>query len=85
MGSQRDIQFDDQAAELALDRALARLSSVDHEPLAARAQLVAAQRRLGRRAAVVSRLERSEPALLWAFAAAHLAWTIVHVLSAAGG
>lgn len=68
------------AVDRALDGALGRLHSIDLEPLAARAQLRAAQRRLAQGGRRLSVLERCEPALLVAFSAAHLVWAIIHVL-----
>jgi hypothetical protein len=54
---------------------------VDLPPLAARAQHVAAQRRLAQRGRPVTRLDRLEPALLFALSAAHLIWALLQALS----
>ena len=64
----------------AVDRALGRLRPIDLEPLAARAQLRAAQRRLAQGGRRLSVLERCEPALLMVFSAAHLVWAIMQTL-----
>jgi hypothetical protein len=61
-----------------LDRALAQLPSADLPQLAGRAQLKAAERRL-QRARASHWVERYEPPLLAAFAAAHLVWALVQI------
>jgi hypothetical protein len=64
-----------------LERALGRLPTVDLDPLAARAQLVAAEARLRARPAASSRLVRCEPALLSVLAGVQLAWALARVLA----
>jgi hypothetical protein len=64
-----------------LTAALAGLGPVDLQPLAARAQCLAAQRRLAQRVRPVTSLDRLEPALLIALSAAHLIWALVQALS----
>jgi hypothetical protein len=75
---------EDQAGEANLDRALARLPIADLPPLAARALLMAAERRLGR-ARSNRWIERYEPPLLAAFAVGHLIWALVRVVAASSG
>jgi len=61
-------------AEAALDAALANLVHRDHEPLAARALLVSAQRQLASPPQSSSKLDRHEPACLVALSVIHLVW-----------
>ena len=67
----------------ALDAELARLTTLDLEPLLARTQLLAAQRRLAAGGTQTSRFDRIEPALLVAFASAHLIWALARILELA--
>lgn len=69
----------------ALDQALSRLPQVDLPAWAARAQALAAQRRLQRRAAGVGWIDRQEPALLIVLAATHMLWALVRVAELAAG
>ena len=66
--------------EQQITRALRELPQLDLSPLAARALLVAAQRRFARREEQPSWLQRQETTFLIALSAAHLAWALAHVL-----
>jgi len=68
-----DSQVDD-----ALSRELEALPQVDLAPLAARALLVRAQRRLTRAEKKPSWLEKHETTLLVALSATHLVWGLLH-------
>lgn len=63
-----------------LDTALSHLPATDLPPLAARTLRVAAQRRLALTGRALGLLERWEPALLAAFATAHLVWAVLQVV-----
>lgn len=69
-------------AERALDLALARLATVDLEPLTSRVLYRSAERRLLDRSPKVSQIERAEPAILVATASLHLLWAVTRVLAA---
>ena len=60
---------------------LAQLERADIDPLAARAQLLAAQRRLAHASPALVRFERFEPWVLCALSAAHLIWAVLRTLS----
>ena len=64
-----------------LDGALASLRTEDLPPMAARTTALAAKRRLSRAGTAPTRFERLEPLVLVGFAAAHLVWVVMHVLS----
>jgi len=68
----------DSPEEGALTRELHALPQVDLSPLAARALLVAAQRRLAQPEPRPSWLERHEATFLVALSATHLVWGLVH-------
>lgn len=68
----------DSPEEGALTRSLQALPQVDLSPLAARALLVAAQRRLVQPEERPSWLDRHEAAFLVVLSATHLVWGLVH-------